>query len=61
MFGAKATMRMPTEPPTAPMNIQGRRIPSCEEVRSLILPKNGLANSATSEPTPATSAKLLGA
>jgi hypothetical protein len=43
------------------MTIHGRRMPSRDEVRSLILPKNGLPNIATSAPTPATRAKLLGA
>ncbi len=36
-------------------------MPSGEEVRSLILPKNGLANMARNAPTPATSDRLLGA
>jgi hypothetical protein len=43
------------------MTIHGRRMPSRDEVRSLILPKNGLPNMATRAPIPATSAKLLGA
>ena len=43
------------------MIIQGRRMPNRDEVRSLILPKNGLANMASSAPVPATSARLFGA
>ena len=43
------------------MTIQGRRMPSRDEVRSLILPKNGLANMASRAPIPATSARLFGA
>ena len=43
-LGATATTRMPREPPVRPMTIQGRRMPSRDDVRSLILPKNGLAN-----------------
>ena len=61
MFGASATTRIPTDPPTRPITIQGRRMPSREVVRSLILPKNGLANMARSAPTPATRDRLLGA
>ena len=59
--GATATTRTPAVPPARPMIIHGRRLPSRDEVRSLILPKNGLANSASSAPTPATSARLVGA
>ena len=61
MLGASATTRMPREPPTRPMTIHGRRMPSREEVRSLILPKNGLPNMASRAPIPATSARLSGA
>ena len=61
MLGAKATMRMPREPPTSPVTIHGRLIPSGDAVRSLNLPKNGLPTSATRAPIPATSAKLPGA
>ena len=43
------------------MTIHGRRMPSGDEVRSLILPKNGLPNMATRAPIPATSARLFGA
>ena len=43
------------------MTIHGRRMPSRDEVRSLIFPKNGLPNNATRAPIPATSARLLGA
>lgn len=52
---------MPTDPPARPITIQGRRIPHRDEVRSLSLPLSGLPNIATSEPTPATTAKLPGA
>ena len=61
MLGATATTRTPREPPTRPMTIHGRRMPSRDEVRSLILPKNGLANMASRAPTPVTSARLFGA
>ena len=61
MLGASATTRTPAEPPTKPMTIHGRRMPSCDEVRSLILPKNGLPNIAKKAPVPATSARLSGA
>ncbi len=61
MLGANPTIRTPREPPTRPMTIQGRRMPNRDDVRSLILPKNGLPNIATRAPIPATSAKLLGA
>ncbi len=60
-FGASATTRIPSEPPTRPITIQGRRIPSDEEVRSLSLPKNGLANMASSAPVPAISERAPGA
>lgn len=43
MLGAKARSRIPNEPPTRPITIHGRRMPRRDEVRSLILPKNGLA------------------
>ena len=61
MLGASATIPMPREPPARPMTIHGRRMPSRDEVRSLILPKNGLPNNATRAPIPATSARLFGA
>ena len=61
MLGATATTRMPREPPTRPMTIQGRRMPRRDEVRSLSRPKNGLANIASRAPIPATSARLFGA
>jgi hypothetical protein len=60
-LGASATMRMPSEPPTRPIAIQGRRMPSRDEVRSLSLPKNGLPTMASRAPVPVTTAKLLGA
>ena len=58
---ARETMRTPREPAASPATIHGRLLPSGEEVRSLSLPKKGLATTATAAPTPATSAKLLGA
>ncbi len=61
MLGASATMRTPAEPPARPMTIHGRRMPSRDEVRSLILPKNGLPTMASRAPVPATSARLSGA
>ena len=61
MLGATATTRTPREPPARPMIIQGRRMPSRDEVRSLIRPKNGLANIASRAPIPVTSARLFGA
>src|SRR5215213_8712807 len=61
MLGARAIATIPDEPPSRPITIQGRRIPQREEVRSLILPKNGFATIDNSPPTPATSDRLLGA
>jgi hypothetical protein len=61
MLGANATMRMPREPLTRPITIQGRRMPSGEVVRSLILPKNGFATMANRAAIPVTTAKLFGA
>ena len=62
MLGASATTRMPSEPPTqADHHPRVVACPAGEVVRSLSLPKNGLANMASSAPTPATSARLLGA
>ena len=61
MLGATATTRIPSDPPSRPITIQGRRMPEGEVVRSLSLPKNGLANMARNAPTPATSERLLGA
>lgn len=58
MLGAKATISMPRGPPSSPMTIHGRRMPRCDEVRSLILPKNGFANIANREPIPATSGSV---
>src|SRR5438132_14403714 len=52
---------MPSEPPTRPITIHGRRMPSRDDVRSLILPKNGLPSTDTRAPIPATSARLFGA
>ena len=61
MLGANATTRTPREPTTRPMTIHGRRMPSFDEVRSLIFSKNGLAKIDSREPVAATSAKLFGA
>ena len=61
MLGANETIATPTVPPTTPMTIHGRRMPSRDVVRSLIRPKNGLPNIATKAPMPATSARLPGA
>src|SRR3712207_5693651 len=61
MLGANATTRTPSEPPSRPVTIHGRRMPRGEEVRSLSLPKNGLATMATRPPTPVTSARPSGA
>jgi hypothetical protein len=61
MLGANATVRMPREPPTRPITIQGRRMPSGDVVRSLSLPKNGFPTIANRAPTPVTTARLLGA
>jgi hypothetical protein len=60
-FGASATTRIPDVPPSRPITIQGRRMPSRDGVRSLSLPKSGLANRASSAPTPATIERLPGA
>ena len=61
MLGANETIATPRVPPIRPMTIHGRRIPSRDVVRSLILPKNGLPKMDTKAPIPATSARLLGA
>ena len=61
ILGASATIPMPTEPPIRPVTIHGRRMPSGDAVRSLILPKNGLATMANRAPIAATSARLPGA
>src|ERR687884_2311309 len=61
MLGATAIARIPDEPASRPITIHGRRLPQRQEVRSLILPKNGLATIDNSPPTPATSDKLFGA
>jgi hypothetical protein len=54
-------MRMPSEPPTRPISIQGRRIPSGDEVRSLSLPNSGFPTIANRAPMPVTTARLFGA
>ena len=61
MLGASATVRMPRLPVARPTAIQGLRMPHREEVRSLSLPKNGLATIASREPTLVTSASRPGA
>jgi len=61
MLGASAMIPIPAEPPTRPVIIHGRRMPSRDAVRSLSRPKNGLPTMATRAPTPATSAKRPGA
>ena len=61
MFGARATVRMPVVPPTSPTTIQGRRMPHRDVVRSLSRPKNGLLTIDSSDPTPVTRARFLGA
>ena len=43
------------------MTIHGRRMPSRDAVRSLILPKSGLPTIATRAPIPATTARRSGA
>jgi hypothetical protein len=43
------------------VTIQGRRMPSRDVVRSLILPKNGFPTIANRAPVPVATAKLLGA
>ena len=61
MLGATATVRMPRQPPARPTSIQGLRMPHREVVRSLSLPKNGLATIASREPMLVTSASRPGA
>ena len=56
--GAKATTRMPKDPPARPTIIQGRRIPHRDVVRSLNRPKKGFATRATSDPVAATTDRL---
>ena len=60
-LGASATTSTPNEPPSSPTTIHGRRMPHRDEVRSLSLPKNGLAKIASRAETPATKDRLLGA
>jgi hypothetical protein len=60
-FGARATVKMPRLPPARPATIHGLRMPYVEDVRSLSLPKNGLATIDNSEPTLVTSASRPGA
>jgi len=59
--GARATVKIPRLPPAKPAIIQGLRMPHRDDVRSLSLPKNGLATIDSSEPTLVTSASRLGA
>ena len=56
--GARATTRMPSDPPARPTMIHGRRMPHREVVRSLSLPQRGFATNATIEPVAATSDRL---
>src|SRR5204863_9268805 len=60
-LGARATTRIPREPPSRPRTIHGRRLPQREVVRSLILPKNGFPTIVNRAPVPATSDRLFGA
>src|ERR671932_2338693 len=60
-LGARAITKIPPEPASRPRTIHGRRLPHRQEVRSLILPKNGFATIDNSPPTPATSDRLFGA
>ncbi len=61
MFCARPTVRIPRLPPARPASIHGLRMPHGEQVRSLSLPKNGLATIDSSEPTLVTSASRPGA
>jgi hypothetical protein len=61
MLGAVATTRVPAAPTTNPVTIQGRRIPARDVVRSLSRPNSGLATMDSSDPMPATMARLRGA
>ena len=61
VLGARATTRMPRLPAVRPATIQGRRMPHADVVRSLSLPKNGLATIASREPTLVTRASRPGA
>jgi hypothetical protein len=61
MSGAVATTSVPTAPTATPITIQGRLIPARAVVRSLSRPNSGLATMESSDPTPATVARLRGA
>src|SRR5437868_305144 len=52
MAGARAIMSKPMVPVITPPTIQGRRMPRRERVRSLSLPKSGLATRAKIAPMP---------
>ena len=54
-------MTVPTVPPARPTSTHGRRIPSGEVVRSESRPNTGFPTTATSDPRPATTARLFGA
>lgn len=58
---SRGDIPIPIDPASRPMTIQGRRMPSRDDVRSLILPKNGLLTIARKAPTPATRERLCGA
>src|ERR671933_1247788 len=60
-LGARAITKIPPEPASRPRTIHGRRLPHRQDVRSLILPKNGFATIDNSPPTPATRDRLFGA
>ncbi len=48
-------------PPASPTSIQGRRMPHRDVVRSLSRPNSGLLTIDSSDPTPVTRARFLGA
>ena len=52
MFGATATVRVPTIPPASPISIHGRRMPSRDVVRSLSRPKKRVAHDGQQRPDP---------
>jgi hypothetical protein len=61
MLDAVATSSVPAAPRTSPVTIHGRRIPNREVVRSLRRPNSVLATMDSSDPMPATMARLRGA
>ena len=58
--GATATTRTPSEPPSRPMTIHGRRMPHRHDVRSLSLPKNGLPSMASQGADPGDERQAVG-